>query len=163
MDLLYITLEDRLTEAMESLRTRVFRERNPHLECSRDLDDDDSSIHVTAAIDGQPIGMMRVTRDPRRLVEAWHVVGEMPSTTDAIALSRFVIDRKHRGVELMRLLVFASLMCAEGLGRDCAIASVEKRALTAFLARTGWERLSATAEVDLYGERVSARFLDRRS
>jgi hypothetical protein len=153
-----ITVEGEFTQGMESLRTRVFNERNGTLQSSRD-EDDNESIHVTAFLAGRPVGMVRLTQNPRHIVRAWHVSGRLPPLDRSVAMSRFVIDPEHRGTGLMRLLAFTSLVAAESLGGEWAIAAVEKASLSDFLRRAGWGVLLVTATVDLYGEHVPARVL----
>ena len=117
-----------------------------------------TSLHVTAYLNRQPVGMIRLILNPTLIKNEWRTVGELPPFDSSVALTRFVIDPQARGTELMRLLAFISLRKAKSLDRKWGIAAIRDGSpLLMFLRKIGWKFTDVTARIGDGGEEMSAQ------
>ena len=101
---------------------------------------DDVSSHVIATVDGEPAGMVRLTRRPPSVLAAW-ALGKvhLPGGRDAVEAGRGVVARKWRGMGLYKLLMSEATYLCHRWEVPQVVAGVELDfPLLGFLERIGF-------------------------
>jgi hypothetical protein len=92
------------SDEMERLR-REYSDRDWPGDTSED-EFDRVSVHLTASVEGEVAGMVRITPRPPSLLSAWAVgAHHLPVGDDIAEATRGVVARKWRGMGLYKLLM----------------------------------------------------------
>jgi GNAT superfamily N-acetyltransferase len=138
MSLLELLHTRTFDDEMERLR-REFSDQEWPNGTSEDEFDAVSS-HVVASVDGEPAGMVRLTRRPASFLTAW-AVGEvhLPGGPDAVEAGRAVVARKWRGLGIYKLLMSEATCLCYRWDAPLVVAGVELDfALRGFLEQIGF-------------------------
>jgi GNAT superfamily N-acetyltransferase len=99
-----IEVRGNFSDEMERLR-REYSDRNWPGGVSEDEFDRDS-VHVTAFVEGELAGMVRLTSRPLSVLSAWAVgQHQVPVGDDIVEATRGVVARKWRGIGLYKVLM----------------------------------------------------------
>jgi predicted GNAT family N-acyltransferase len=106
---------------------------------------DHCSIHITASVNGDLAGMVRLTKRPPSVLSAWAVgPHHLPGGGEVIEATRGVVARKWRGMDLYKVMMAEAtrFCCAAGAFRAVGVIEPDFP-LRDFLATIGFQNCGA--------------------
>ncbi len=143
-----ISLELDVTAEMENLRAMSYDD----YVCGLDEFDGERSRHVTAWHGAEPVGMVRITVGPPFALVKWSEGRfESPSMQGVVEMTRGIVHPEFRQHGIYKALMIESMLRAESMGMDTAIAAVEPDFVgKPFLHSLGFVDFGAVCSFDKY-------------
>jgi hypothetical protein len=102
--IIHIEVRNNFSPAMELLRREYADSAWPSSTSEDEFDQ--HSVHITASVDGDLAGMVRLTRRPVSVLSAWAIgPHHLPEGNDIMEATRGVVARRWRGMDLYKVMM----------------------------------------------------------